>query len=254
MSIKKTNNCILVDYENLSPIRLQIKSDNLSLVSLEFENINRCPICNTPISPEVQSSIAFNAFDNYHAPKVLIINRCPNCNDFFVVCYNAFFDPSTYSFQVEPHDINFIAPQSYDHINFDPCIHSISKRFIKVYNQAAQAESLGLDEISDMGFRKALEILVKDYAISMFSDDNDKIVNMPLSNCIKTYINNPKIQLLATKATWLGNDKAHYTQFLNNHDSPSIKTLIETIVHFIGLEDVLQKAAAIPHKSNLKTP
>lgn len=43
-----------------------------------------------------------------------------------------------------------------------------------------------------MGYRKALEFLVKDYAIFLNQEDEDKIKNASLSSCINNYIDNIK--------------------------------------------------------------
>ena len=57
-----------------------------------------------------------------------------------------------------------------------------------------------------MGYRKALEFLVKDYAIFLNQEDEDKIKNASLSSCINNYIDNIKIRHLSLASTWLGND------------------------------------------------
>lgn len=44
-------------------------------------------------------------------------------------------------------------------------IKTFSLKFIEIYNQALKAEAIELNEISEMGFRKALEFLIKDYVI-----------------------------------------------------------------------------------------
>ena len=46
-------------------------------------------------------------------------------------------------------------------------------KFIDVYNQSLEAEIKGLDEIAGMGFRKSLEILVKDF-VSLNVSGNER--------------------------------------------------------------------------------
>ncbi len=41
----------------------------------------------------------------------------------------------------------------------------VSSKFIKTYLQSLEAENYGLDELAGMRFRKAIEYLVKDWAI-----------------------------------------------------------------------------------------
>ena len=59
---------------------------------------------------------------------------------------------------------------------FDVSISNISDRFVKIYNQALAAETLNYDEIAGMGYRKALEILIKDFLISRNQDNKETII------------------------------------------------------------------------------
>ncbi|MEK0405122.1 hypothetical protein WNX62_16005, partial [Lactiplantibacillus plantarum] len=52
--------------------------------------------------------------------------------------------------------------------DFPQQISDISPRFVSVYTQSFKAERIGLAELAGMGYRKALEMLVKDYAIHKF--------------------------------------------------------------------------------------
>lgn len=59
-----------------------------------------------------------------------------------------------------------------------------------------------MEQIAGVGYRKALEFLIKDYAISKNSEDEDKIKKMLLGKTIENYLNDfPKLQRLAKAAT-----------------------------------------------------
>src|ERR1043166_3097052 len=51
--------------------------------------------------------------------------------------------------------------------------HPEESKFIKTYLQSLVAESNGLDEIAGMGYRKAIEYLVKDWAIQNKPEDKE---------------------------------------------------------------------------------
>jgi hypothetical protein len=109
---------------------------------------------------------------------------------------------------------------------------------VLTYNQAAQAESLGLLEIAGPGYRKSLEILIKDYAIKKFPDKSDLIINptYTLSQCIKDYIDVERIKNPSIAASWLGNDATHYTKRHIDQDLKELKQYIETVIYFVQFD------------------
>ena len=90
-----------------------------------------------------------------------------------------------------------------------------------------------------MGYRKALEFLVKDYAIFLNQEDEDKIKNASLSSCINNYIDNIKIRHLSLASTWLGNDETHYIKKSQDYN---IITFIDATVSFIDSDLAAIKA------------
>lgn len=102
-------------------------------------------------------------------------------------------------------------------------------RFIKTYLQSLVAESSGLDELAGMGYRKAIEYLVKDWAIQLNPGDKEKIENSWLGSIITTYYTGDLKDILE-RATWLGNDQAHYNKLFEEYDISVLKELIELIM------------------------
>lgn len=58
--------------------------------------------------------------------------------------------------------------------DFSQEIKDLSPNFVKIYHQAEQAENTGLSDICGLGYRKALEFLVKDYAIAFNPTETGK--------------------------------------------------------------------------------
>lgn len=102
-------------------------------------------------------------------------------------------------------------------------------KFIITYLQSLQAESMGLDEIAGMGYRKSIEYLVKDWAIDKNPDDKDKILGLWLSQIINQYFTGDVKEILE-RATWLGNDQSHYNKLFEEFNISHLKELIELIM------------------------
>lgn len=96
-------------------------------------------------------------------------------------------------FTTQPVSWVSLAPRkTYHKTQFSQRIISLSSNFVKLYRQSERAELDGLDEICGMGYRKALEFLVKDFAIHEHPDNTKEIIKLPLSQCITDYIDSEK--------------------------------------------------------------
>ena len=83
-----------------------------------------------------------------------------------------------------------------------------------------------------MGYRKALEFLIKDYLISLHLDKEEEFRKAALGNCINK-IDNSSIKELARRATWLGNDETHYIRKWEDRDIHDLKNLIDLSYQYI---------------------
>lgn len=127
--------------------------------------------------------------------------------------------------------------------NLDADENQMPSKFIKTYIQSLEAENSGLDELAGVGYRKAIEYLVKDWAIQNKPDDKKKIENSWLADVIKKYYDGDLKEIL-DRATWLGNDQTHYIKLFQEFDIGVLKELIDLIMveldrqyksaHFIG--------------------
>jgi len=112
-------------------------------------------------------------------------------------------------------------------------IKNLKSKFIETYMQALKAEYGGLDEISGMGFRKAIEYLVKDYLIQRDNSLEGKIEDKFLANVLGENFNSPQetdLKELLQRATWLGNDMTHYLRYHDNFDIKDLKELIQLVM------------------------
>ncbi|WP_158787947.1 DUF4145 domain-containing protein [Granulicella sp. L46] len=117
-------------------------------------------------------------------------------------------------------------------------VAEISPSFANIYGQAEAAEAQPLSEIAGVGYRRALEFLVKDYLISQYEDEKAKadIRGLFLGRCIEKYVKNENVKLVAKRAAWLGNDETHYVRLWEGKDIKDLKNLIALTVSWIEME------------------
>ena len=187
-----------------------------------------CPFCHSKITPNYLC-----VDEGYY-----IYASCPNtmCKKHFVLSPNS--------------DKRFVIVEpnaSPTNKEFSTIINSISPQFVSIYNQAYHAEQIRLDLICGVGYRKALEFLVKDYLISKETDEQviENIKKKFLGNCIQENVQNDNIKNVAKRAVWLGNDETHYVRQWEDKDVQYLKKLIELTVRWIEneieTEQVLQE-------------
>jgi len=110
----------------------------------------------------------------------------------------------------------------------------VPSRFEKIYLESLIAEQKGISEIAGMGFRKAIEFLVKDWAINQKPEECEKIKESTLMEVINNHMINGETKEILKRAVWLGNDHAHYDPYHIDYDIHDLKRLIKL---FIGQLD-----------------
>lgn len=207
-------------------------SDSLYEVSVMFSEIEKCPICKYSIRPVKLYGKMFN--DKNDNTKLALMYYCNHCYETFIAQYSSLIN-NTIENCYEFSNLNYLSPDIYEKTIFDDYINSLSPSFTKIYNQASQAEHLKMDEIAGIGYRKALEFLIKDFLIEQNPDKADTIKNTPLGNCVNNYIDNPQLKTVASRAVWLGNDQTHYTQKFEDKDINDLKRLIQLTINWITM-------------------
>lgn len=207
---------------------------------VSYDQPESCPLCHYAISPNCIGDSWYRG--NEGERHLAILYTCPHCNRPFVA---HFIDGDSGGKTMQP-QLDYCAPEFYSVQQFDDGIENLSPSFVKIYNQALEAESRRLDEIAGIGYRKALEFLVKDYCKHQYPDKADEIERLRLGQCITSYINQEKIRTLAKRVAWIGNDETHYIRELQGRDVSDMKRFIHAIVSYIGMELAVEDAASIP--------
>lgn len=191
---------------------------------------NECPICHRSIHPwTMQPHIGPNS------EWVEVPCRCTSdqCGHLFLATY-AKQDQFKFKFAS-------VAPVTAQAGNFPESIKDVSPSFIAIYAQAMSAESHSLDQLVGIGLRKALEFLIKDFAVYRNPGDKEKILGMLLGPCIDAYATDPNVQACAKRAAWLGNDETHYLRKWDDKDINDLKILVRLTVNWIDNVLVTEK-------------
>ncbi|MGG7177207.1 hypothetical protein ACQPU1_06440 [Clostridium paraputrificum] len=210
-------------------------------LTFTYTELNQCPICKHSIKPYQMHGVAYKVSDTHY--NVTLLFLCPFCKDSFIIQFDKLMP---YQLSLRANSTNpKISPVKFTEQTFDDLINNTSPTFVKIYNQALSAETQGLDEIAGIGYRKALEFLIKDFTISRNPDKEDKIKKSLLGKCINDYMDNPQLRTAASRAVWLGNDQTHYIQKFEDKDIDDLKLLIRLTVHWILMILETEVAATI---------
>jgi hypothetical protein len=210
---------------------MQFRKSNSSNGNLFYaENPNICPHCHVANEPrqlfayfdrKVNKLISVWLCNYNKCNKVFAVSHIENTNNEYVIERNLNGLPKGPIWPKPIFDLkdgNTIGTENEE-----------QSKFIKTYLQSLEAEANGLDEIAGMGYRKAIEYLVKDWAIHLNQNDKDKILGQWLSAVIKDYFFGDLKEILE-RATWLGNDQAHYNKLFEEYNINHLKELIDLIM------------------------
>ena len=186
---------------------------------------NQCPFCHMTIQP-IYGTKHFISNINYD-----IAFTCSNamCNKRFFGLFQE--NNNAYYFQ----KISFGTLKQKD---FSDSIKRLSPNFVKIYNESFSAEQYGLSEVCGVGYRKALEFLIKEYLINQEPGNREVIEKKMLYPCIKDHVSDLRIKTVAERAVWLGNDETHYVRKWEGKNMEDLKRLIDLVVHWIEAEEL----------------
>ena len=187
-----------------------------------------CPVCHQGTQPH---ELSFNTYEDQGRAYAVFSLCCTRCPQPFMVWFPLeASDSPSYFYKVFPLKTKTKV--------FDDSINELSPRFVKIYNEAFSAEQSGLSEICGAGYRKALEVLIKDYLIAKDPDNAEKYKSTLLSQCINSPLIHDSIKTTASRAAWFGNDQTHYEKKFENKDINDLKTAIEATQYWICMESV----------------
>lgn len=186
-----------------------------------------CPFC----GHEAYSSYKAHASLQYtQDEKYFIVAFQSNCCDRIYMA-NYLFNYNSQKFTL----LNFYPRQNPKPL--PSCIPKFSPRFVTMYSQAATAEENEHYELASCGYRNAIEILIKDFAIQVLGKSQEEVRNKNLFKAIEDYLPKDLLQT-ADVIRILGNDNTHY---LRKHTDIPFSELKNYLSIFISQINTLYK-------------
>ena len=184
---------------------------------------DECPICHRHSELGILASDITN-----QGASVQVVYRCAyqGCHSFFI----GYYGPKGQSALLSVKPIKPLTSQ------FPDAVTKISPTFVSVFAEAEEAAQLGLSQIAGPGYRKAFEFLIKDYAKSLAPDKASEIEKKFSGAVVTEYIADARIQAVAKRCLWLGNDETHYLRKWTSHDINDLVTLIKLAANWIEIE------------------
>ncbi len=223
-----------------------IHSINKKDTPCKYNEVTECPICHTTLVPQILDAYIHVPDNSIFTSLLYVICFCHKCHKIFICTYsrNNLYEYDDY---LDFSHLQDISPQIPKPLSFSPEICKLSPNFVETYNQSNEAECNSMTQICGLGYRKALEFLVKDYLCHKFPNQSENIKNEFLSSSIKR-IDDVRIKTLAERATWIGNDETHYTKIHENLNLDDMKRFIKAMLNYIESELAFEEADAIPRK------
>jgi len=209
----------------------------------KIDEPSTCPICKYAIKPvELFRHVFEDNDENYF---VTFLYLCTHCYKTFVVLHSVKLSSDT-KFKSNPCQyaatLMYTEPNIFIRKDFDKNFMELSPMFCKIYNQAVAAESYNLDEIAGIGYRKAVEFLVKDYIIHFQPEKEKDIKTKLLMQCINKDIADNALVTLASRSVWIGNDETHYVRRHESKDINDLKRFIQAMVNHIDTQFIIKEA------------
>ena len=222
------------------------RSASINGLTHYYEVPNDCPYCGRAIEPKTTYSPVSDTV-------TFAFHRCTNveCGKNYWTVYTA----TRFTNQVNC-DLQFIYP----HAALPPIsesIASLSPSFVAMYLQAHSAGASGSFELAACGYRNALEILIKDYAITVVlrGEYNLKAMHQkPLQACIEEYLTGFDERMTAFLIKEFGNDATHYPPLSEEKiDFEHLKYIFELFLKSMDAKlMLLRKYDELPEKTKRK--
>lgn len=186
---------------------------------------DKCPHCHHAVSPRFINA-TISGDQHARGTCIDIAFKCTlhDCSRLFISIYKR----TTMQGERMVHEFKFqkSVPLTFQPPEIQPEVKEISPSFESILSQSNSAESMGLDEIAGVGYRKALEFLIKDYCVHRTPAEAENIKSSFLGVVIDKYVDDQNLKACAKRAAWLGNDETHYVRKWEDKDITDLKVLI----------------------------
>lgn len=188
-----------------------------------YQKPAQCPHCGFGCDPIILQNHYVKPLKYQSQYFVFLIFQCTACKKLFTATYKV----------EDGHSCICCMTPDRPSIFSDEHIENMSPRFIKIYNQALRAKDNRDFDLASIGYRAALEILVKDYAMKELNEPPEKVIHKNLHNSISDYLSENGFINTADVVRILGNDHAHYVCKYPMYDFDILQNYMDIFISLI---------------------
>lgn len=217
---------------------LGMRSSSYQFQDFKLKKPMNCPYCSVIVDGIQVSSNNLSLENGMHGG--IVVYRCTHCLKLFMVTY-----------VINTHDQTSFIENIYPPVRLSyqsERINKLSPRFIDIYNQALLAESNESYDIAAMGFRAALEILVKDFAIRELGVPEKDVADKRLVDAIGDYLNEKPLVNTADVIRILGNGYTHYVNKYSEYDFDVLKQYMEVFIQLVETKLLTLHPPVVAHR------
>lgn len=186
-----------------------------------------CPICGAFQDGKNMDRKLFST-----AKHGVVSYECTHCHKRYLAIFNVDLDAKQGSFGA------LYPTVSVEYKN--EILATVSQRFMDSYNQSLRAERIGDIELASVGFRQALECLVKDYAVNVLGEDRSTVAKKSLFEAIEKYLSSADLVKTADVIRILGNDYAHYERKYPEIDFDLLKRYMKIFISLVETQVLIK--------------
>lgn len=221
-------------------IKIHFSDGERETTKVNIETV--CPHCGIPVDPTILC-VESNYLKSELFGTFGVFLSCTNkeCRKYHVQAFNYKRHSSHTSIEVGqkiPYTYRVKLKNSLPNI-----VNNTFPSFKEIYEQSLEAEAQGLDQIAGIGYRKAIEFLIKLYVIHKQPENEEDVKSKFLGKVIDNNLTEfPKIQTLAKAAVWIGNDETHFVRVHDDKDIQDMKEFLTATALFISAELQVEEA------------
>jgi hypothetical protein len=194
-----------------------------------------CPLCRHHVDPRRLTAHSTAPDD----ARVDFAFQCPraDCRRVFVGEYRLGPDGE--------YDLLAVAPRPAVAETLPDAVADLAPAFVELYGEAREAEARRLHQLAAVGMRRALDLLVREFAAREHPDEAEELRGLALGACIRRCVPDPLVREYAARLPGLDEDQAAFGG-AGEPDPERLRVLARLLVNWLENVTLVREHAAEP--------
>ncbi|PCE01364.1 hypothetical protein CKY11_06465 [Enterococcus hirae] len=180
-----------------------------------------CPLCGVGFGPNNAVQSTFNSGEDFF---IFMTHKCNVCSKYSLSLQKVNGDET---------NLLILYPKGQER-SFDTLICDLSPRFVTMYNSAFKAEQNESIDLAGIGYRAAMELLIKDYALEFELASYEEIAKLNLNRAIDKFFRHDTDGFISADVVRiLGNGYAHWDKNEQELDLQTLKAYLDIFIQTI---------------------